>query len=87
VLGLADEVASDDLGVGAGIGDDRHLGRAGEHVDADLAEQHALLATNLFPRPTMISAGFWLNNPNASAAIACTPPSVMMTSAPATFMA
>jgi hypothetical protein len=42
VLGLADQVACDDGGVGAVVGDDRHLGRSGEHVDADLAEQHAL---------------------------------------------
>ena len=42
VLGLADQVAGDDGRVGRVVGDHRHLGRPGEHVDADLAEQGAL---------------------------------------------
>src|SRR6266404_6410848 len=42
------------------------------HVDADFAEQHALgSATNLFPGPTMMSAGLPVNSPKAIAAIAC----------------
>ena len=44
-------------------------------------------ATNLFPGPTMMSAGLPVKRPYAMVAIACTPPSVMITSAPATFIA
>ena len=40
-------------------------------------------ATNLLPGPTMTSAALPVNRPKAIAAIACTPPSVMITSAPA----
>ena len=40
-------------------------------------------ATNLLPGPTITSAGLPLNRPQAIVAMACTPPSVMMTSAPA----
>ena len=40
-------------------------------------------ATNLLPGPTITSAGLPLNRPSAMVAIACTPPSVMITSAPA----
>ena len=39
VLGLPDKIDRDDLRVGRLVGDDRDLGRAGEDVDADLAEQ------------------------------------------------
>ena len=42
VLGLADEVGGDDRRIGAVVGDHRDLGRPGEDVDADLAEQHPL---------------------------------------------
>jgi hypothetical protein len=44
-------------------------------------------ATNLLPGPTRMSAGFPVKRPYAIAAIACTPPSVMIASAPATFIA
>ncbi len=42
VLGLAEQVDRDDERVGLVVGDDQDLGRAGEEVDADLAEQLAL---------------------------------------------
>ncbi len=44
-------------------------------------------ATNLLPGPTTMSAGLPVKRPYASDAIACTPPSVRITSAPETFMA
>ena len=42
VLGLADEIARDHARIGGVVGDHRDLRGPGEHVDADLAEQHAL---------------------------------------------
>ena len=39
MLGLAEQVDRDDERVGVLVGDDQDLGRAGEQVDADLAEQ------------------------------------------------
>ena len=42
VLGLGQQVGRDPRRVGGGIGDDQHLGRAGDHVDADGAEHLAL---------------------------------------------
>ena len=42
MLGLADEVGRDDRRVCGIVGDDGNLGRSGEHVDADFAEQRAL---------------------------------------------
>ena len=42
VFGLADQVDGDHQRVGAVVGDHRHLGGAGEDVDADLAVQRAL---------------------------------------------
>ncbi len=42
VLGLADEIGRDDQRISAVVGDHGNLGGAGEDVDADLAEQHAL---------------------------------------------
>jgi hypothetical protein len=44
-------------------------------------------ATNLLPGPTTMSAGLPVKSPYASVATACTPPRVMITSAPATFIA
>ena len=44
-------------------------------------------ATYLLPGPTTMSAGFPVKRPKARVAIACTPPSVITTSAPATFIA
>ena len=42
VLGLAEQVGRADFAVHAVVGDDQRLGRAGEQVDADAAEQLAL---------------------------------------------
>ena len=42
VLGLAEQVGGDQARVGGLVGDDQHLGRAGEQVDADAAEELAL---------------------------------------------
>jgi hypothetical protein len=42
VLGLADEVCADELGVGAGIGDHHAVGGTCEHVDTDLPVEDAL---------------------------------------------
>ena len=43
MLGLAQQVGGAELAVGADlVGDDQRLGRAGEQVDADAAEQLAL---------------------------------------------
>ena len=42
VLGLGDEIGGDPGGIGRAIGDDEHFGGAGDHVDADLAEDLAL---------------------------------------------
>ena len=42
MLGLADQIGGDDLGIGGAIGDDQDLGWSGKQVDADAAEQHAL---------------------------------------------
>ena len=44
-------------------------------------------ATNLLPGPTTMSAGLPVNSPKASVAIACTPPSVRIMSAPPTIIA
>ncbi len=46
MLGLPDEVGGDHVSIGGIVGDDRDLGRTGEHVDADLAEKHALRLGN-----------------------------------------
>ena len=42
VLGLRQEVGGDPIGVAGLVGEDQHLGRAGDHVDADLAEDETL---------------------------------------------
>jgi hypothetical protein len=42
VLGLAEEVGRTDLAVDALVGDDQRLGRSGQEIDADAAEQLAL---------------------------------------------
>ena len=42
VLGLRQQVGGDPFGIGVSVGDDQHLGRAGDHVDADAAEHEAL---------------------------------------------
>ena len=42
VLGLRQQVGGDPVRIGVAVGDDQHLGRAGDHVDADLAEHLAL---------------------------------------------
>ena len=42
MLGLAEQVGGDELGVGLVVGDHRDLGRAGEQVDPDAPEQLAL---------------------------------------------
>ena len=42
VLGLRQQVGGDPFGIGVAVGDDQHLGRTGDHVDADLAEHQAL---------------------------------------------
>ena len=42
VLGLRQQVGGDPIGVSGLVGEDEHLGRAGDHVDADLAEHQAL---------------------------------------------
>ena len=42
VLGLRQQVRGDPVRIGVPVGEDQHLGRAGDHVDADLAE-HAPL--------------------------------------------
>ena len=42
MFGLADEIGGDAVGVGGLVSRDHRLGRAGDHVDTDLAEQLAL---------------------------------------------
>ena len=42
VLGLRQEIGRDPGGIGGLVGDDQHFGRAGDHVDADGAEDLAL---------------------------------------------
>jgi hypothetical protein len=42
VLGLAEEIGGDQARVGAVVGDHEDLGRAGQQIDADAAEQLAL---------------------------------------------
>ena len=42
VLGLAHQIGSDPLGIVEAVGDDEDLGRSGDHVDPDHAEQLAL---------------------------------------------
>ena len=42
VLGLAEQVGRDEPWVGRLVGDHQHLGRAGQQIDADAAEQLAL---------------------------------------------
>ena len=42
VLGLRQQVGGDPVGIAALVGEDQHLGRAGDHVDADRAEHQAL---------------------------------------------
>ena len=52
VLGLAHEVGRDQLGIRGVVGDHRDLRGAGEHVDADAAEQRALgFGDELVARP------------------------------------
>ena len=42
VLGLRQQIGGDPVGIAGLVGEDQHLGRAGDHVDADLAEHQAL---------------------------------------------
>ena len=42
MLGLADEIPGDKVRIGRFVGQDQAVGRTGEHVDADPAEQNAL---------------------------------------------
>ena len=42
VLGLRQQIGRDPVGIAGVVGDDQHFGRAGDHVDADLAEHQAL---------------------------------------------
>jgi hypothetical protein len=42
VLGLRQQVGGDPIGVSRLVGEDEHLGRTGDHVDADLAEHQTL---------------------------------------------
>ena len=77
MLGLAEQIGGADLAVDAVVGDHQRLGRAGEQVDADAAEQLALgfrhigvaRADDHVDRRDACSV------PSAMAATACTPPS------------
>ncbi len=83
VLGLSDKIGGDDQRIGAVIGDHLHLGRAGEHIDADLAEQHALGFRHELVAGSDDDVGrLPVNSPKVMAAIACTPPRHMIMSAP-----
>ena len=42
VLGLREQIGRDPVGIGGLVGEDQHFRRAGDHVDADLAEDAAL---------------------------------------------
>ena len=42
MLGLRQQIGGDPVRIAGLVGDDQHLGRAGDHVDADFAEHHAL---------------------------------------------
>ena len=42
VLGLREEIGRDPVRVGVVVGEDQHLGRPGDHVDADRAEHQPL---------------------------------------------
>ena len=42
MLRLGQQVGRDPVGIGILVGDDQHLGRPGDHVDADLTEDPAL---------------------------------------------
>ena len=42
VLGLRQEIGGDPVGIAGPVGEDQHLRRPGDHVDADLAEHQAL---------------------------------------------
>ena len=42
MLGLAEEVRGDDIGIGAFVRDDEDVGRSGEQVDAHFAKQLSL---------------------------------------------
>ena len=76
VLGLAEQVGGAHLGVGGVIGDNQRLGRTGQQVDADAAEQLPLgLGDKALPGPTSISTGGMLAVPSAMAATAWMPPS------------
>ena len=41
MLGLRQQIGGDPVGIAGLVGDDQHLGRPGDHVDADLAEHNA----------------------------------------------
>ena len=58
MLGLADEVGSNDFGIGVLVSEDQAVGGAGEHVDADAAEQDALgFGDELIARPDQNARG------------------------------
>ena len=42
MLGLRQEIGGNPVGIGGAVGQHQHFGRAGDHVDADLAEHDAL---------------------------------------------
>ena len=42
VLGLRQKIGGDPIRIAVLVGDDQHLGRPGDHVDADFAEHQAL---------------------------------------------
>lgn len=52
MLGLADQVSRDQFRIRISVGNDHTIGRAGDHVDANLAEENALgLGNVLIARP------------------------------------
>ena len=76
MLGLAEQVGGADLAVDAVVGDDQRLGRPGEQVDADAAEQLALGFRHIgvAGADDHVDAPI-VSVPSAMAATACTPPS------------
>ena len=84
MLGLSHEIDRDRLWICALVGKHEDFRRTCEHVDAHIAEEHALSLPRRIccrDRP-MTSARLPVKSPHASDAIACTPPRHRIWSAP-----
>ena len=76
VFGLGEEIGGDPGGVGGPVGDDQHFGRAGDHVDADRAEDLPLGGGDIgiAGADDLVDRRQWSRCHRRARATACAPP-------------